>query len=155
MLHPTRCEKMFCAVKIKKKSFSKSKITYIVRWAGPNSPPHGLRHSRHNVYPQRLMGCVLAVQRVRPWTLETKFFSSDGNPDKNQTRKVKDIGGKKLQHEKQTKHTPNSGLMLSWILYRVAEDVSCHFSDLIFSFFKWKVNITEIFNNYSTMEVYK
>lgn len=82
MLHPTRCEKMFCAVKIKKKSFSKSKITYIVRWAGPNSPPHGSRHSRHNVYPQRLMGCVLTVQRVRAWTLEIKFFSSDGNPDK-------------------------------------------------------------------------
>lgn len=57
---------------------------------------------------------------------------------KNQTRKVKDIGGKKLQHED-----------------RVAEDVSCHFSDLIFSFFKWKVNITEIFNNNYTMEVYK
>ena len=28
------------------------------------------------------MACALAVQRVRPWTLETKFFSSDGNPDK-------------------------------------------------------------------------
>ena len=28
------------------------------------------------------MGCVLTVQRVRPWTLETRFFSSDGNPDK-------------------------------------------------------------------------
>lgn len=113
MLHPTRCEKMFCAVKIKKKSFSKSKITYIVRCAGPNSPPHGLRHSRHNVYPQRLMGCVLAVQRVRPWTLETRFFLQMVTQIKNQTRKVKDIGGKKLQHEEQTKHTPNSGLMLS------------------------------------------
>ena len=25
MLHPTRCEKMFCAVKIKKKAFQKAK----------------------------------------------------------------------------------------------------------------------------------
>ena len=155
MLHPTRCEKMFCAVKIKKKSFSKSKITYIVRWAGPNSPPHGSRHSRHNVYPQRLMGCVLTVQRVRPWTLETKFFSSDGNPDKKPDPESKRYWREKIAAQKQTKHTPNSGLMLSWILYRVAEDVSCHFSNLIFSFFKWKVNITEIFNNNSTMEVHK
>lgn len=105
MLHPTRCEKMFCAVKIKKKSFSKSKITYIVRCAGPNSPPHGLRHSRHNVYPQRLMGCVLAVQRVRPWTLETKFFSSDGNPDKKP-----DPESKRYWREKNcsTKSRPNT-----------------------------------------------
>ena len=125
---------MFCAVKIKKKSFSKSKITYIV----PNSLPHGSRHSRHNVYPQRLMGSVLAVQRVRPWTLETKFFSSDGNPDKKPDPESKRYWREKLQQEEQTKHTPNSGLMLSWILYRVAEDVSCHFSDLIFSFLNGK-----------------
>ena len=62
---------------------------------------------------------------------------------KNQTRKVKDIGGKKLQHKSRLN------------THQIAEDVSCHFSDLIFSFFKWKVNITEIFNNNSTMEVYK
>ena len=59
------------------------------------------------------MGCVLAVQRVRPWTLETKFFSSDGNPDKKPDPESKRYWREKIAAQKQTKHTPNSGLLLS------------------------------------------